>query len=177
MLQSLVELFLLLTKLGYLSFEGFNVLLRALSDNALGLSVICPFPLKLGIRESIDTSSPNSRIRRSLSCGQTAGGLLLGRAPGALSRRRLAFRAHGALHDAYSGFGGGKKEGKAAGIWRKSIFTLSTLMLHAHAHTRRPMARWTACGESSKGFVICLSSPRLMTGKWTMQPLKNRITY
>ena len=65
-LQSLVELFLLVRKLGDLSFEVFDVLSRALSDNPLSFSVVGPLPLKLSFRKGIDTSRSHARIRRLL---------------------------------------------------------------------------------------------------------------
>jgi hypothetical protein len=99
-LQSLAELFLLVTKLSYLSFEGFDVLSRALSDNPLRFSVVCTLPLKLSFGEGIDTSHPNPWIRWSLRCRQAACRLLLGLAPGTLSCRGFAFRVCGALHHA-----------------------------------------------------------------------------
>src|SRR5271155_5061639 len=66
MLQSLV---FLLTKLGNLSFEVFDVLSSPLSDNPLCFSVICTLPLKLSVRERTDASRALFTVGGSLRCG------------------------------------------------------------------------------------------------------------
>jgi hypothetical protein len=99
-LQRLVELLLLVPELGHLSFEVFDVLSRAPSDNPLCFSVVGPFPLKLSFRESIDTSRPYSGVRRPLGCRQAAGRLFLGLAPSILSCRGFGLLIARASHHA-----------------------------------------------------------------------------
>src|SRR5436853_4271244 len=97
-LQSLVELF---TNLGYLSLEVFDELPPFGSEVALRFSIVCAFPLELSLRQGIDTSRPYSKNGKSLRCRWVAGSFL-----------GLACRGLGrciAIHDAYSGFGGGKR--------------------------------------------------------------------
>jgi hypothetical protein len=76
-LQSIVELCLLVVKLGYLSLEVLDVLSCTRSADALRFSIVCAFPQTLICREGSDTSRRYLTLGKCLRFTQVACSFLL----------------------------------------------------------------------------------------------------